>query len=283
MSLTVRVNVNATAALLRGTAQSGTADIIITDEHVQSMTSAQRVLLGTKAASSDVNFRIYGDIGEPNVDNLIAYLQRELDESAAIKEREIESVRAWLAGDESNYGPIPISIAWSSLRETNPELMDAAISRCNQRAAERDAREAAGRAAKQKAEDDREAAKQQYIAAFVDGHGSAPDRERLAAGVLPRSEIIHKITDAAFAAALGDTPVDATDSEGWQGLEELPEKAWETFSRIRPALAAAGATFSFVWRNTPRDDYDYDGDDTEDAVKVTLPVGPFKLVRYYKL
>lgn len=153
--------------------------------------------------------------------------------------------------------------------------------------------------ARQAAEYAREAAHEQaeadQIAAWVSEHGTANQQARMAAGLLPREEVLQEIEAAAYA-ALNEFPryvplagKDVAHVAGCYGesvhfsseaAKEATAEEWERMEAIRVA-APAGASIELRTHRGQCQQRGCDLDAYRSGIKVTITVGAFEFTREY--
>lgn len=227
----VAINIDAKKALLSGSAQTGLATIDLTDDQVKQFTDTERTELSLHASYYD-HERRRGDfaIAQPgfasasfdelkNVLNELASARKNEAERKKQEEKQfIESIaarlQAWLDGDISYYGQQMRYLDDANrVKDSHPALFEKVVAARAQRnaeyekeqsehqAAEREKAEAEKRqkAEKDAAESAKEAAKVEFIAAWVAEYGSENQKGRAAEGLLDRKEIVDAIAASVFA------------------------------------------------------------------------------------
>jgi hypothetical protein len=171
--------------------------------------------------------------------------------------------------------------------------------------ARRDAADATKAEAKAIAEAVAKKERDDCISAFLDQYGDDEMRERFGAGMLPDSEVLAAMNEAAFSGPLAEFPryKKITCAEAYAGLDEKEKdivdagglkvryrsnaaskataEEWKQLKAIRAAMPG-GAEATLMLHESTFDSSDVCwGGATRKGIRVTLKHGPFELLREY--
>ena len=301
MKITVRISES--TAIASGLANAGNHVIDVTPADLATLTDAERSRLASSVYNSIYSER-YSSTPDavPSADfaGLAADLRARLaaaakkqaaEETAAAKQKEEKAAHEAVKSDEEAAFFADPEARWNSNHPRTYQLHY--YSPAAQAEAER--RDSLDAAAKRAAEEAKDQAKRDFIAAWVGANGTDSERARLAAGMLCRDEIVARIADASLDPIAGDPGEwpDCCDSRDCpctplKEISCLSEEAFVEYQRLTalPGVTVDSFSTGRACLKTENESFDFDEETAgpvETHAELHLRVGPFMFDRSIRL